>query len=103
MTHPIPPFYRTFFTLIDPVLSFLGIYTNIFTPHTVLSSYSPHFSHPAAPETTVLLHTVAAFLAGLIFLQIYLLRVARPRDFEVWKAVEAREVGDGAVGRGGVG
>ncbi|KAL8907060.1 MAG: hypothetical protein Q9171_006007, partial [Xanthocarpia ochracea] len=75
----IPPFYRIFFTIIDPIITILGIYAQLLTPLTVLTSYTPTPHNPPGTETVLLLDTVAAFLAGLLILQVYLLR-ARPAD-----------------------
>ena len=87
MSSPTPAFYRIWFTLIDPLISFSGVYCNIFTPSTILLSYSPTYHSPPTSETIVCLDTVAAFLSGLIFLQVYLLR-AKAKDPTVWRAVQ---------------
>lgn len=68
--------------------SLLGDFSNIITPTTMLNSYSPSFTSPPASETVVLLDTMAAFLVGPIFLQVFLLR-AKPTDITVWRAVQA--------------
>lgn len=88
MASPVPSFYRIWFTIVDPVLSLVGICGNIFTPTTVLKSYSPSFVSPPASETILLLDTKTAFVAGLGFLQIVLLR-AKPADITVWRTVQA--------------
>ncbi|MCJ1271806.1 hypothetical protein MMC22_011711 [Lobaria immixta] len=87
MSFTPPAFYRIWFTLIDPLFSILGIYSNIFTPSTILLSYSPTYRSPPTSETILCLDTVAAFLSGLIFLQVYLLR-AKANDITVWRAVQ---------------
>ena len=84
----IPSFYRIWFTIIDPLLSLLGIISNLFSPAAILNGYSPNAVIPPAPETAVLLDTTAAFLAGFIVLQTVLLR-ARPNDLVVWRILQA--------------
>ena len=90
MAPPVPSFYRIWFTTIDPIISLSGVYLNIFNPTTILSSYSPTYAPPRS-ETILLLDTVAAFLAGLIFLQIVLLR-AKATDMVVWRAVQTGQL-----------
>ncbi|KAL9019148.1 MAG: hypothetical protein Q9185_003579 [Variospora sp. 1 TL-2023] len=84
-------FYRIWFTIVDPLLSLLGVYTNFFTPTTVLNSYAPTFVSPPGSETIVLLDTVAAFLVGLIFLELFLLR-AKSTDMTVWRALQGSQL-----------
>ncbi|KAL8665153.1 MAG: hypothetical protein Q9168_007763 [Polycauliona sp. 1 TL-2023] len=79
MTNPIPAFYRIWFTIVDPLFSLIGIYSNIFTPTTILNSYSAHFISPPGSETILLLDIMSAFLAGPTFLHVFLLR-AKPND-----------------------
>ncbi|KAG7010078.1 hypothetical protein G7Y79_00001g003500 [Physcia stellaris] len=86
MSFTPPSFYRIWFTLIDPLVSFSGIYLNILHPSTILHSYSPTYHSPTI-ETILCLDTVAAFLCGYIFLQVYLLR-AKAHDLTVWRAVQ---------------
>ena len=88
MGKAIPSFYRIWFTIVDPLLSLLGVYSNLITPATILNSYAPRFISPPGSETIFLLDTVAAFLVGLSFLQLFLLR-AKPNDMTVWRAVQA--------------
>ena len=88
MSSPIPAFYHVCFTVLDPVLSLLGVFGNLFAPTSILNSYTPSYVSPPATETILLLDTTAGFLAGLIFLQIFLLR-AKPTDMTVWRALQA--------------
>jgi hypothetical protein len=88
MSSSIHPFYRVWFTTIDPVLSLSGVLGNLFAPAAILRSYSPSFVSPPATETTVLLYTAAGFLAGHMLLSIGLLR-AKPNDVTVWRAFQA--------------
>ena len=83
-----PNFYQIFFLYIDPLIGLSGILINLFSPNTILSSYTltPHL--PPAPETLILIQTIASFLAASVFLQIFLLR-ARPTDVGVWKLLMA--------------
>ena len=90
MAPPVSPFYRIWFTTIDPIISLSGIYLNIFNPTTILSSYSPIYASPRS-ETILLLDTVAAFLAGLVYLEVVLLRV-KAADMVVWRAVQAGQL-----------
>jgi hypothetical protein len=84
----MPSFYRIWFTIVDPLLAFVGVFSNLFAPTATLNSYSPSYVSPSATETTLLLETVAGFLAGLVSLQVVLLR-ARPSDMTVWRALQA--------------
>jgi hypothetical protein len=88
MSSSIHPFYRIWFTTIDPVLSLSGAVCNLFAPAAILRSYSPSLVFPPATETTVLLYTAAGFLAGHMLLSIGLLR-AKPNDVTVWRAFQA--------------
>jgi hypothetical protein len=88
MSSPIPSFYRIWFTIVDPLLALVGVFSNLFAPAATLSSHSPSYISPPATETTLLVDTVAGFLAGLVFLQVVLLR-ARPSDMTVWRALLA--------------
>lgn len=87
MSFTPPAFYRIWFHLIDPLVSLSGIYFNVFHPSTILHSYSPTYHSPPTSETILCLDTVAAFLSGYIFLQVYLLR-AKANDRTVWRAVQ---------------
>lgn len=91
MAKAIPSFYRIWFTIVDPLLSLLGVYTNFFTPTTILNSYTPTFVSPPGSETILFLETVAAFLVGLIFLQLFLLR-AKSTDMTVWRALQGSQL-----------
>lgn len=91
MAQAIPRFYRIWFTIVDPLISLLGVYTNFFTPITILNSYSPTFISPPGSETILLLETVAAFLVDLIFLQLFLLR-AKSSDMTVWRALQGSQL-----------
>ena len=87
----IPSFYRIWFTTIDPLFSLLGVTTNLFSPASVLTSYSIRPASPPATETMFLLDTVAGMLGGLMVFQVYLMR-AKPTDLVVWRAVQAATV-----------
>ena len=88
MTSPIPSFYRTWFTVIDPILSIVGVFTNILAPTTILKSFNPSSTTPPAPETIFILDQSAGFFACLTFLQLGILR-ARPADVGLYRAVQA--------------
>lgn len=88
MEPPIPAYWRIWFATIDPLIASTGIVGNIFSPEVVLGSYSPKPVIPPAIETKVLLETSAGFFAGIMFLQVILLRL-RSRDVTVWKCVQA--------------
>lgn len=88
MAPQIPTFYRIWFTIVDPLFTLLGIYSMVFNPKTVLNSYSPTYISPPSSETVLLLDVKAAFLVGLLYLQLVLLR-ARPTDVTVWRALQA--------------
>jgi hypothetical protein len=91
MSSRIPSFYRIWSTIVDPLLTLVGVFGNLFAPIATLNSYSPSYVSPPATETTLLLDTVAGFLAGLAFLQVVLLR-ARTTDMTVWRALQASTV-----------
>ena len=91
MAKAIPNFYRIWFTIVDPLISLLGVYTNFFTPTTILKSYSPTFISAPGSETILLLETVAAFLVRFIFLQLFLLR-AKSTDMTVWRALQGSQL-----------
>lgn len=82
----IPSPYRTFFTILDPVLATSGLLTTWLLPTTFLKSYFPH--PVVTPETRFALDANAGFFASDIVLQVVLLRI-RPNDVGVWKAVQA--------------
>ncbi|KZP10763.1 hypothetical protein FIBSPDRAFT_1051146 [Athelia psychrophila] len=88
MSSTMPSFYRIWFTVVDPLLSIAGVLGNLFVPTTILNSYSPSFVSPPATETIYLLDATAGFLAGLVLLQVVLLR-ARPTDVTVWRVLQA--------------
>lgn len=84
----IPAFYRILFSTVDPLLGLIGgVLLNLVSPASTLNSYTPLFTSPPAPETTILLASSSGFFAGLAFLQLYLLR-ARPADLVVWRALQ---------------
>jgi hypothetical protein len=88
MASQVPSFYRIWFTIVDPILSLIGVASNIFAPTSILNSYSPSFANPPTAETVVLLDSVSGFLTALTFLQLVLLR-ARPNDLAVWRSLQA--------------
>ena len=87
MSNKIPVFYRVWFTIVDPVLSLIGVFGNLLTPTAILDFYTPTSAAPPATETILLLDTVAGFFACLTFLQLVLLR-ARPDDLVVWCSLQ---------------
>lgn len=87
MSSRIPSFYRIWFTVVDPFLSIIGVYGNLFAPTSILNSYSSSYVSPLTTETIPLLDTTAGFLASLAFLQVALLR-AKPTDLTVWRALQ---------------
>ncbi|KAF6236879.1 hypothetical protein HO173_005170 [Letharia columbiana] len=91
MSSRIPSFYRIWFTVVDPFLSIIGVYGNLFAPTSILNSYSSSYVSPPTTETIPLLDTTAGFLAGLAFLQVALLR-AKPTDLTVWGALQGSTV-----------
>ena len=96
--HPIPPFYHTFFTTIDPLIALSGVVLNVFFPETVINSYRPLSSatttsdklftsptaHAYTPETQLvtsyLLYQISGALLFATVLDVFLLRRTR----EVW-------------------
>ncbi|KAJ6523976.1 hypothetical protein B0H19DRAFT_972458, partial [Mycena capillaripes] len=74
------------FTIVDPILSVLGALGNLLTTGTVLNGYTPNAVSPPAPETIILLDTLAGFFLALIFIKVVLLR-ARPTDIGLWRMV----------------
>lgn len=85
---PIPRFYRTFFTTVDPLIALIGLLTPLLAPQTYLHSFSPTAPNPLGTETLLCLDILASCFADTMILQLYLLP-ARPRDLVVWKAVRA--------------
>ncbi|KAK1061150.1 hypothetical protein LTR12_004828 [Friedmanniomyces endolithicus] len=83
----IPPFYRIFFTTVDPLIALTGFISALFFPNFLLSTYSPTATIPPAIETTQLLNILAGFYLSVVPLQIFLLR-ARPQDLTVWRALQ---------------
>ncbi|KAJ7452166.1 hypothetical protein B0H11DRAFT_2246117 [Mycena galericulata] len=84
MSSPIPAFYRICFTVIDPILTTVGLLCNIFAPVFIVEGYTPHAITPLTPETLILLDTTAGFLACILFLTLVLQR-ARPADVGLWR------------------
>lgn len=87
MTHPIPRFYRFWFTTVDPFLAAVGAYGALFIPLQILGNYSPNIVIPPSPETLALLDVKAGFCIALAYLQVVLLR-AHSRDVGVWRIME---------------
>ena len=88
MTSPIPSFYRTWFTILDPILSVTGVVANLFFPNAYLDSLTTSATNPPTIETTALLDSLAGFYGALVFLQLGLLR-PRPRDLGIWRTLQA--------------
>ncbi|KAK5128311.1 hypothetical protein LTR85_002978 [Meristemomyces frigidus] len=88
MAATVPPFYRTFFATIDPVICFTGILLPLFAPDIYLKSFSPTAAIPPAVETRVCLDNLAAWFTACFLLQVGLLR-ARPNDLTVWRFLQA--------------
>ncbi|KAJ6527504.1 hypothetical protein B0H19DRAFT_1275303 [Mycena capillaripes] len=61
MASQISFFYRIWFTIVDPVLSFCGAMDVILVPGTVLNGYTPKTVSLPAPETIMLLDTPSGF------------------------------------------
>ncbi|KAK1049831.1 hypothetical protein LTR74_017186 [Friedmanniomyces endolithicus] len=83
----ISPFYRIFFTTVDPLIALTGFISALFFPNFLLSTYSPTATIPPAIETTELLNILAGFYLSVVPLQIFLLR-ARPQDLTVWRVLQ---------------
>lgn len=88
MASTIAPFYRTFFTSIDPMIAFVGILVPLFVPDIYLKSFSPTATIPPAIETRVCLDLLASWFTACFILQVFLLR-ARPNDLTVWRFLQA--------------
>lgn len=93
MTHPhIHPFYRFWFTIVDPIFLLLTVLKCIFAPAAVLEILGPPSIEPYSPLSHgPLLHQAAALygFAGIIYA--VLLR-ASP-DPKVWRMVQAATLG----------
>ncbi|TKA83321.1 hypothetical protein B0A55_00631 [Friedmanniomyces simplex] len=87
VSQPIPPFYRTFFTTLDPLIASTGFISALFFPEFLLATYSPSPTSPPTTETTQLLGILAGFYLSVVPLQVFLLR-ARPQDLTVWRALQ---------------
>lgn len=83
-THPVPAFYRFFFTTLDPLLSLWATYLDIFIPATVLSSHIPS----SVPDTghVMILAQRAGHMLNCFILSAILLRYTR--DIKIWHIVE---------------
>lgn len=88
MSSPISSIYRIWFLRIDPVLTCIGIYTNIFTPEFILAGLDPSYRSPPGSETVLLLDTCTGWFFAVLILQLFLLR-ARQDDVLVWKSFAA--------------
>ena len=88
MTTTIPSFYRVWFTTIDPLLALMGVLGRVFAPESILEAYSPSYVSPPTIETSLLLDATAGFYAGMMYLQLVLLRT-KATDLAVWRHVLA--------------
>ncbi|ETI29188.1 hypothetical protein G647_01641 [Cladophialophora carrionii CBS 160.54] len=80
---PIHPFYRLWFTRLDPIMTAGSIYITYVHPEIVLASLNPTYRSPPGPETIALLDLSGALFCVCLLLQLGLLR-ARPADVVVW-------------------
>ena len=86
--HPIPPFYRIFFTSIDPLIALSGAYISLFDPETILASSFPRssiYAKPTPPITVLLTQASGAFVMMAYFM-IFMLRYTD--DVKIWKMFE---------------
>lgn len=88
MAQHIPLLYLIVFSVFDFLLPLLGIYLHLFMPSMVLSGFTPSPVSSIAPETRVLLDGMAGWFAGLIVMHLYV-RLIRPDDLSVWRALQA--------------
>lgn len=87
-SHPIPPFYRIFFTSIDPLIALSGAYLSFFDPETILASSFPRssiYAKPTPPITVLLTQASGAFIMMAYFM-IFMLRYTS--DVKIWKVFE---------------
>jgi hypothetical protein len=82
------PFYRFWFTTLDPIFSATVPLGALFAPALSVKSFAPPAALPPSIEATVLLTILSGFFCALILLEVYLLR-ARPNDLAVWNSVQA--------------
>jgi hypothetical protein len=89
MVHPIPSFYRIFFTSIDPLVALSGGYLNFFDSHTVITSMFPptHTWSNRTPAHHMLLHQLGGAFFMMAFLMVFMLRCTK--DVNIWKLFEA--------------
>ncbi|OCT54366.1 hypothetical protein CLCR_00968 [Cladophialophora carrionii] len=80
---PIHPFYRLWFTRLDPIMTAGSIYVTFFHPEILLASLNPTYHSPPTPETVALLDLSGALFCVCLLLQLGLLG-ARPADVLVW-------------------
>lgn len=80
----IPPFYRIFFTIIDPIICVWGAYMDFFDPQMVLSSHilanTPDIGH------IMILKQRGGSMLGWGFISAFLLRYTQ--DIKIWHIVE---------------
>lgn len=83
----IPAFYRICFTIVDPAICVASAYGYIFSPHYILTQFTPSPLQPLPLETQVLTDTMAGVFMCLALLFGYLLRI-KPNDLTTWRAVQ---------------
>jgi hypothetical protein len=88
----VHPFYRIWFTTVDPIVLFLTVLTCIFSPATILETVVPREVEPFNPVSHGgLLHQAAALYGFCGIIYGALLRVSP--DPKVWRIVQAATLG----------
>ncbi|EME44669.1 hypothetical protein DOTSEDRAFT_172972 [Dothistroma septosporum NZE10] len=86
----IPPFYRLWFTTVDPALWLFGAFTTLTKPASVLNALAPDHAgsfSPGVPPIAFLLQQSAGARMMCAFTDIFLLR--RTNEVPVWKTQQA--------------
>lgn len=88
----VHPFYRVWFTIIEPVVLFFTVLACIFSPATILETVLPPSIEPFSPISHgPLLHQSAALYGFMAIIFGVLLRVSP--DPKIWRIVQAATLG----------
>lgn len=83
----IPPFYRIFFTWIDPIIALHGAWTHFRDPDFILNAYIPREMSQRNPLHDMLMYNLGGGLLQIAIINGGLLRYSS--DINVWKIVQA--------------
>lgn len=83
----VHPFYRIWFTWIDPIVLALSVSTAFLDPATALDMLVPASKLPYVPEQAAVIHQIGLLYAFMGILFAVLLRISSDRN--VWRVLQA--------------